>query len=121
MRDEILARLEKRIGRRGFLKGSGLAAATIVGAAIAAPLFAQEPPQQQQRQQDDKKDAKGAKDTKKSDDAKTDDSKSGGSSDTETKLDANGNEYRECPQCGGNMYRQGRTWTCENCGYSYVE
>ena len=26
-----------------------------------------------------------------------------------------------CPQCGSNMYRQGRTWTCENCGYSYIE
>ena len=38
-----------------------------------------------------------------------------------TKVDADGNEYRECPQCGSNMYRQGRTWTCENCGYSYVE
>jgi len=30
-------------------------------------------------------------------------------------------ETRACPQCGALMYRQGRTWTCENCGYSYVE
>ena len=30
-------------------------------------------------------------------------------------------EVRECPECGHNMYQQGRTWTCENCGYSYVE
>ena len=57
------------------------------------------------------------------DSAKADSPK--GSSDenpsTETKLDANGVEFRECPQCGHNMYQQGRTWTCENCGYSYVE
>jgi len=26
-----------------------------------------------------------------------------------------------CPECGHNQYQQGRTWTCENCGYSYVE
>ena len=26
-----------------------------------------------------------------------------------------------CPQCGNNMYLQERTWTCENCGYSYTE
>jgi rubredoxin len=38
-----------------------------------------------------------------------------------TKKDENGNEYRVCPQCGNNMYRQDRTWTCENCGYSYTE
>lgn len=35
--------------------------------------------------------------------------------------DDQGIEYRECPQCGFNMYRQDRTWTCENCGYSYTE
>jgi hypothetical protein len=38
-----------------------------------------------------------------------------------THKDADGVEYRECPQCGFNMYRQDRTWTCENCGYSYSE
>ena len=31
------------------------------------------------------------------------------------------NETRACPQCGALMYRQGKTWTCETCGYSYVE
>lgn len=36
-------------------------------------------------------------------------------------LDDEGREYRICPQCGNRMYRQGRTWTCSNCGYSYVE
>jgi len=23
--------------------------------------------------------------------------------------------------CGGNMYKQDNTWTCEQCGYSYEE
>ena len=36
-------------------------------------------------------------------------------------IDAEGREYRVCPQCGNNMYKQGRMWVCENCGYSYVE
>ena len=35
--------------------------------------------------------------------------------------DRDGVEVRECPECGHNMYQQGRTWTCENCGYSYIE
>jgi hypothetical protein len=35
--------------------------------------------------------------------------------------DKEGREYRVCPQCGYNMYKQGRMWVCENCGYSYVE
>lgn len=119
MNEEILKKLEQKVGRRSFLKGSGLAAATLVGVAAASPLvaFAQEPQQQQQQQQDDtaKKDKS---DKDKSADAKKN---SGESSDSETKIDADGREYRVCPQCGSNMYRQGRTWTCENCGYSYVE
>jgi len=36
-------------------------------------------------------------------------------------IDADGREYRVCPQCGNNMYKQGRMWVCEVCGYSYVE
>ncbi len=36
-------------------------------------------------------------------------------------LDDEGREYRICPQCGNKMYRQGRVWTCSNCGYNYVE
>jgi len=42
--------------------------------------------------------------------------------DDEKKLvDKEGREYRVCPQCAYNMYKQGRMWVCENCGYSYVE
>jgi rubredoxin len=113
MSDGILKKLETRLDRRGFLRGSALAAGAVVGIAAVSPLigYAQEP---DKKPDDDKhsddKDKKGDK-TKEP----------AGDETTETKLDAEGREYRSCPQCGYNMYRQGRTWTCENCGYSYVE
>jgi rubredoxin len=118
MHDEILKRLEARLDRRSFLRGSSLAAAALVGMAAASPLvvFAQAP---QEKPQDKPKD-----DPEKKVDRKSDDNPEAASepaSTTETKRDADGNEYRECPQCGHNMYQQGRTWTCENCGYSYIE
>jgi len=118
MNEEILKKLEQKVGRRSFLKGSGLAAATLVGIAAASPLvaFAQEP--QQQQQNDKKSDKDKDKDKDKAADGSKDSSQSG---ESETKIDADGREYRVCPQCGSNMYQQGRTWTCENCGYSYVE
>lgn len=126
MNEEILKKLEQKVNRRSFLRGSSLAAAAIVGVAAASPLvaFAQEPQQQQQPQQDDKdkdktKDAQKKRKDPSDDDTSSDDSSN--SSGDETKIDAQGREYRTCPQCGFNMYRQGRTWTCENCGYSYVE
>ncbi len=104
MPDDIIRNLDKKVGRRSFLRGSGLLAATAIGVAAAGRIgFAQQQDQQKQKQDDD---------SKKSDDS---------SSDSETKTDAQGREYRVCPQCGSNMYREGRTWTCENCGYSYVE
>jgi ribosomal protein S27AE len=116
MNDEILKRLEKRLDRRSFLRGSSLAAAALLGVAAASPLVAFA--QTQDRQQADKKgDERDKKDEPK-------DKEKDGESDEPAKVakvDADGNEYRECPQCGSNMYRQGRTWTCENCGYSYVE
>lgn len=36
-------------------------------------------------------------------------------------IDADGREYRICDMCGGNMYKQGDTWTCDQCGFTYVE
>jgi anaerobic selenocysteine-containing dehydrogenase len=120
MNEEILKKLEQKVGRRSFLKGSGLAIAAIVGAAAASPVFAQGQQQQPPPTESDKK----KDDTKKDDDAdakKKDDKKDDDGADKETKIDAEGHEYRVCPQCGSNMYRQGRTWTCENCGYSYIE
>jgi hypothetical protein len=94
------------VDRRSFLRGSALFAAAL-GVSVATSAFAQEP-------QEPKKPApKPEEDTNKEDPAP--------GTDTETKIDADGREYRVCPQCAANMYKQGRTWTCENCGYSYVE
>jgi hypothetical protein len=117
MNDEIVKMLEKRVGRRSFLRGSALAAAAVVGIAAVSPLIghAQEP----ERKPDENKKAPGKDDKSDKDDRKKDEPAQDETS--ETKLDAEGREYRSCPQCGYNMYRQGRTWTCENCGYSYVE
>jgi len=125
LHDDILKRLERTLDRRTFLRGSSLAAVALIGAA-AAPLtsFAQE---QEQQQGDKKKDTKDAKKDEKKDDKKEKEKDPDealfdqADKDKETKIDAKGREYRSCPQCGYNMYRQGRTWTCENCGYSYVE
>lgn len=89
--------------RRSFLRGSALFAAAL-GVGVATSAFAQEPqqpPQPEPKPEEEKKDPP--------------------QQDGETKIDKDGREYRVCPQCAANMYRQGRTWTCENCGYSYVE
>lgn len=91
-----------KVGRRSFLRGSALFAAAL-GVGVATSAFAQEPqqPQPLPAPEDEKQDPP--------------------PQDGETKIDKEGREYRVCPQCAANMYRQGRTWTCENCGYSYVE
>ena len=118
MNDAILKKLEARLDRRSFLRGSSLAAAALVGMAAASPLvvFAQS----QDKPHDDKKKDESEKAEKKD---KEQDAQPDSDEDPTriTRHDADGNEYRECPQCGHNMYRQGRTWTCENCGYSYIE
>jgi hypothetical protein len=93
------------VDRRSFLRGSALFAAAL-GVSVATSAFAQEPEPKQ------KPEPKPDEDKKKKEEPGTD---------TETKIDADGREYRVCPQCAANMYKQGRTWTCENCGYSYVE
>jgi hypothetical protein len=120
MNDEILKKLEARLDRRSFLRGSGLGVAALLGVAAASPLvvFAQEP----QDRSDDKKKT----DDKKDQDAPNDDDKPESrpyrSEGPDGKFyDREGVEVRECPECGHNMYQQGRTWTCENCGYSYIE
>ena len=124
MNDEILKRLEARLDRRSFLRGSSIGVAALLGVAAASPLVvfaqSQDKPQADDRKKADqeKNDQDGEKNAEKPDPPK-------GSSDdnpsAETRLDANGVAFRECPQCGHNMYQQGRTWTCENCGYSYIE
>ncbi len=92
------------LDRRSFLRGSAMFAAAIGVSVI--PALAQQAPQ---KPEDEKK-----KEQPK--DPFADDQKE------EKKLvDDEGREYRVCPQCAYNMYKQGRMWVCENCGYSYVE
>ena len=93
------------LDRRSFLRGSAIFAAAI-GVAVL-PAFAQEqkPKPEEEEKKKEPKDPFG--DSEKKDDKKL--------------VDAEGREYRVCPQCAYNMYKQGRMWVCENCGYSYVE
>jgi anaerobic selenocysteine-containing dehydrogenase len=88
-----------RVNRRGFLKGSALFAAT-VAVAYALPAHAQEPQQQPAPEAPEKKDEAPKK---------------------KPLLDKDGREYRVCDMCGGNMYKQEKTWTCEQCGFSFEE
>ena len=125
MNDEILKKLEAKSDRRSFLRASGLGVAALLGVAAASPLVVFAQSQDKPQAADDKKksdpeknDQDGQKTGEKPDPPKGSPDES---SSTETKLDASGVEFRECPQCGHNMYQQGRTWTCENCGYSYIE
>lgn len=125
MHEDVLKKIEQRVNRRSFLRGSGLAAAAFVGAS-AFPLAAQEPaPSVPQKKDEEKKEEK--KDEPKDPKAenKKEESKDSKAEPTdpfkETKKDEQGRDYRMCPQCGYNMYKQERTWTCENCGYSYAE
>jgi hypothetical protein len=113
MAEDIMKKLEQPVGRRSFLRGSSLFAGA-VGLGLVSPLSAlaqQQQPPQPTPEEKEKEKAKENKDEKKDE----------GSDKKEVLRDAEGREYRICPQCGYNMYQQGRTWTCENCGYSYVE
>ena len=121
MNDDILKKLEARLDRRSFLRGSSMGVAGLLGVAAASPLvvFAQEP-QDKPKKSDEKKNPDPEEDGPKGED------KSGSKPiRVEGKdgkfYDQEGIEVRECPECGHNMYQQGRTWTCENCGYSYIE
>lgn len=98
------------LDRRSFLRGSAMFAAAI-GLAVA-PAFAQQQPQPPQPKPEEEKKEEPPRDP----------FAEGEKKDGEKKLiDAEGREYRVCPQCAYNMYKQGRMWVCENCGYSYVE
>ena len=127
MNDEILRRLEARLDRRSFLRGYGVGVAALLGVAASSPLviFAQE---QDKPQSGDKK--KGEPEKKNQDADRPDAEKVDDKSESKVYrvegrdgkfYDREGTEVRECPECGHNMYQQGRTWTCENCGYSYIE
>ena len=97
------------LDRRSFLRGSAMFAAAI-GLAVV-PALAQQQPEKPKPEEE-----------KKKEEPPKDPFADGEKKDGEKKLvDAEGREYRVCPQCAYNMYKQGRMWVCENCGYSYVE
>jgi cytoskeletal protein RodZ len=131
MNPDILKKLGQRVDRRTFLRGSGIAAIAVVGAG-AFPLIAAAQGQNTDKPAEAKKDEKPAepgqaKQEEKKEEAKDKKEESKDAKDTapdpfkETKKDEQGRDYRLCPQCGYNMYKQDKTWTCENCGYSYTE
>jgi ribosomal protein S27AE len=98
----------KSVDRRSFLRGSAVFAAAL-GLAVAPAFAQQQPPPQPEPEKKEKPAPKDPFDT--------------GEKPGEQKklVDSEGREYRMCPQCGYNMYKEGRMWVCENCGYSYVE
>jgi hypothetical protein len=107
----------KRVSRRGFLRGTaGFAAAAAVFGAASVPGAAQ----QQEPAPVSPGDA-GQGDAARKGDAE-DKAKGGPEQPPKKKLvDKDGREYRICDMCGGNMYKQEKTWTCEQCGFSYDE
>ena len=101
----------KSLDRRSFLRGSALFAAAI-GVSVLPASAQQQPPQQPKPEEEEK--------PKKEEEPK--DPFADPNQKQEKKLyDDEGREYRVCPQCAYNMYKHGRMWVCENCGYSYVE
>jgi hypothetical protein len=78
--------------------------AAAIGVSVLPAFAQQQPKPEDEKKKDDQKDPFG--------DEKKDEKKL---------VDDEGREYRVCPQCAYNMYKQGRMWVCENCGYSYVE
>ena len=103
-----------KLDRRSFLRGSAMFAAAIGVAVLPLPAFAQEPQKPKPEEEKEKEDRE-----KNPSDPFADGEKGGKK--TDKLIDEEGREYRVCPQCGNNMYKQGRMWVCENCGYSYVE
>ena len=126
MSDKMIAKLNARLDRRSFLRGSSLLVAA-VGASLVLPATAGAQTQTQpptdtpnDTASPDAQKAPESKDAPKdTPDQPAQQAKEGDGA--QTLKDFQGREYRVCPQCGSNMYRQGRTWTCENCGYSYDE
>ena len=113
--------------RRSFLKGSSYFAAVLAAAASAR---GQDPPRKPPDPDPRKPDPPKPEPPKE--DPPKDEPRKGPKTDEEIfaeqekardgeLLDDEGREYRICPQCGNRMYRQGRVWTCSNCGYNYVD
>ena len=89
------------------MKAAGLGAAVAVGS-----IWSTQAASAQDWDQDKKKKKERDEDDPRDDDHDSD----------EERLDEDvPEETRACPQCGDFMYKQGNTWTCDTCGYSYVE
>jgi ribosomal protein S27AE len=99
--------MPKPLDRRDFLRGSAIFAAALGLTVVPAGAQEQQPPPPK-KEEPKKKEPK---------DPFGDDEKPN----TKKLVDKEGREYRICPQCGYNMYKEGKMWVCENCGYSYVE
>jgi hypothetical protein len=110
----------KALDRRGFLKGSALFAAA-VGLSVASPVFAQGQEQKPAVPEDEKEKAKQPSGDQAKEKPPSSGSTGAAKEDPNKLVDANGVEYRVCERCGGNMYKDGNTWTCEQCGLSYTE
>jgi ribosomal protein S27AE len=113
----------RTLDRRSFLRGSALFAGAIGLSAIASEAGTRPrmqgassvPPRQGNEQKPKPKPEEKTKPEPEDPFAEGEKPKDG------KLIDKEGREYKICPQCGYNMYKQGRMWICENCGYSYVE
>ena len=106
------------VSRRSFLQGSSLFAAAL---SLVASARAQDPAKNDPRTQDPAKKDEPPKEERRRG-PKTDEEIFAEQEQHPAELlDDEGREYRICPQCGNKMYRQGRVWTCSNCGYNYVD
>lgn len=122
MHDAILKKLDQRVNRRSFLRGSGLAATGLLGAAVFPVPSAAQAQGQPAGGNADGTSKDGPADQEPARDDKTrDPNRPTDEAFLVTRKDETGRDYRVCPQCGYNMYQQDRTWTCENCGFSYTE
>ena len=99
---------DRILDRRSFLRGSALFTSAL-GLSVVPALAQQAPPPKPKPEEDKEKE-------------KPKDPFAEGEKPKDGKLiDKEGREYRVCPQCAYNMYKEGKMWVCENCGYSYVE
>ncbi len=113
----------KVLDRRAFLRGSALFAASAVGLALASPAFGQDTqkPAEDATKKEGEEPKEGAPAAKKDEPKAGDQAAAKPAQDPNKLYDKDGVEYRVCERCGGNMYKEGNTWTCEQCGLSYVE